>query len=215
MSEQARIQAGEGRLGVLLPGFGAVATTLVAGVEAVRRGLANPLGSLSQMNAIRLGKRTEGRNPLIREFLPLAGLDDLVFGAWDPIPDNGYESAVNAGVLEARHLDPIRDFLSDIRPMPAVFDKEYVRRLDGPNVKTGADKFELAQQVREDIRRFGDTRTASSTQRVEPILRARTLSTANTPGTFRARSLMSAVCLLSGEASRRPSKPRRKSFWLT
>jgi myo-inositol-1-phosphate synthase len=155
VTEQAKVQAGEGRLGILLPGFGAVATTMVAGVEAVRQGLATPIGSLSQMNAIRLGKRTEGRNPLIRDFLPLAGLDDLVFGAWDPIPDNGYESALNAGVLEPRHLDPIRDFLTEIRPMPAVFDKEYVRRLDGPNVKSASNKLELAEQVREDIRRFG------------------------------------------------------------
>jgi myo-inositol-1-phosphate synthase len=156
VTERPEIVPQEGRLGVLLPGFGAVATTMVAGVEAVRRGLAKPLGSLTQMNTIRLGKRTDGRSPLIRDFLPLAGLDQLVFGAWDPIPDDGYESAVKAGVLDPRHLDPIQEFLRSIRPMPAVFDRAYVRRLDGPNVKAAKDKLELAERVREDIRRFGE-----------------------------------------------------------
>jgi myo-inositol-1-phosphate synthase len=156
VSEQPSIGSADGRLGVLLPGFGAVATTLVAGVEATRQGLARPLGSLSQLNTIRLGKRTEDRAPLIKDFLPLAGMDDLVFGAWDPIPEDGYDSAVTAGVLEARHLDPIQDFLRSIKPMPAVFHKDYVRRLDGPNVKTGENKFDLAEQLRADIRRFGE-----------------------------------------------------------
>jgi myo-inositol-1-phosphate synthase len=127
---------------------------MVAGVEAVRRGLAKPVGSLSQLNRIRLGKRTEGRNPLIKDFLSLATLDDLVFGAWDPIPDDGYASAKNAGVLDPRHIEPIEDFLRSIKPMPAVFDREYVRRLDGTNVKTGKNKLDLAEQLREDIRRF-------------------------------------------------------------
>jgi myo-inositol-1-phosphate synthase len=152
--DRPEIPPAKGRLGVLLPGFGAVATTMVAGVEAVRRGLAKPLGSLTQLNTIRLGKRTEGRNPLIKDFLSLASLDDLVFGAWDPIPDDGYASATNAGVLEPRHVEPIADFLRSIRPMPAVFDREYVRRLEGTNVKKGKDKLELAEQLREDIRRF-------------------------------------------------------------
>jgi myo-inositol-1-phosphate synthase len=154
VSDRAEIRPAEGRLGVLLPGFGAVATTLVAGVEAARQGLAKPLGSLSQLNTIRLGKRTEERTPLIKDFLPLSSLDDLVFGAWDPIPDDGYESAVKAGVLEARHLDPIQEFLRAVKPMSAVFDKDYVRRLDGENVKRGANKLDLARQLREDIRRF-------------------------------------------------------------
>jgi myo-inositol-1-phosphate synthase len=157
VSDRPEIKPAPGRLGVLLPGFGAVATTMVAGVESVRRGLAKPIGSLTQMNRIRLGKRTEDRNPLIKDFLPLASLDDLVFGSWDPIPDDGYESALEAGVLERHHLDPIEDFLRSIRPMPAVFDKEYVRRLDGPNVKEGANKFDLARQLREDIRTFAST----------------------------------------------------------
>ena len=156
MSDQPDIRPAEGRLGVLLPGFGAVGTTVVAGVEAARRGIARPIGSLTQLNTIRLGKRTEGRTPLIKDFLPLSELDDLVFGAWDPIPDDGYESALEAGVLERHHLDAMEDFLRSVKPMPAVFDKEYVRRLDGPNVKSGANKFELAQQLRADIRRFRD-----------------------------------------------------------
>jgi len=154
VSDRPEIQPAEGRLGVLLPGFGAVGTTVVAGVEAGRRGLAPLTGSLTQLQTIRLGKRTEGRAPLIKEFLPLSELEDLVFGTWDPIPDDGYESALEAGVLERHHLDPIEDFLRSVKPMPAVFDKEYVRRLDGPNVKKGENKFALAEQLREDIRRF-------------------------------------------------------------
>jgi myo-inositol-1-phosphate synthase len=149
------IRPAEGKLGVLLPGFGAVATTFVAGVEAARRGIAEPIGSLTQMNTIRLGKRTDNNTPLIKDFVPLSGLDDLGFGAWDPIPDNGYESAVNAGVLhKENHLDPIKDFLSAIKPMPAVFDTDYVKKLDGPNVKSGDTKRDLAEQLREDIRNF-------------------------------------------------------------
>ena len=148
------IAAPEGRVGVLLPGMGAVATTFVAGVEAIRRGLAKPIGSLTQMNTIRLGKRTEGRAPLIKDFIPVAGLDQLVFGGWDPIPDDAYESAVKSGVLERDHLDPIADFLKTIKPMPAAFDTAYVKKLDGPNKKSTANKRELAEALREDIRRF-------------------------------------------------------------
>ncbi len=154
MPEARQIQAPTGKLGVLLPGFGAVATTLVAGVEGSRQGIAKPFGSLTQMNTIRLGKRTDGRAPLIKDFIPLAGLDQLVFGAWDPIPDNGYQSAMNAGVLRPEHLEPIKDFLSSIQPMPAVFDPSYVKKLDGPNKKSAANKRELAESLREDIRRF-------------------------------------------------------------
>jgi myo-inositol-1-phosphate synthase len=148
------IEAAEGRLGVLLVGLGAVSTTFIAGVEAIRRGLKKPVGSLTQMNTIRLGKRTEDRTPLIRDFVPLAELDDLVFGAWDPIPDDAYESARVAGVLDREDLEPLRDFLSGIEPMPAVFDSAYVKKLDGENVLRGADKMELAEKLREDIRRF-------------------------------------------------------------
>jgi myo-inositol-1-phosphate synthase len=140
---------------VLLPGMGAVATTFIAGVEAVRRNTAQPIGSLTQLAHIRLGKRTDNRNPLIREFAPLTAMQDIVFGGWDPIPDNAYESALQAGVLDRHeHIEPIRDFLEAIEPMPAVFDKSYVRRLDGSNVKRAATKRELGEQLREDIRRF-------------------------------------------------------------
>jgi len=134
--------------------LGAVATTFIAGVEAVRRGLAEPVGSLTQLGHIRLGKRTEGRQPLIKELVPLVELDQLAFAAWDPIPDDAYESAVKAGALERRHLDPIKDALQKIRPFPAIFDKSYVKRLDGENVKRGRTKRDLAEQLRDDIRRF-------------------------------------------------------------
>ncbi|HSM05555.1 MAG TPA: inositol-3-phosphate synthase [Longimicrobiales bacterium] len=155
MKERPTIQPASGKLGVLLPGFGAVATTFVAGVEAVRQGLAKPVGSLTQMQTIRLGKRTDERAPLIKDFVDIASLDQLVFGAWDPIPDDGYQSALNAGVLDRHeHLDPIKDFLSSVKPMPAAFSTEYVKKLDGPNVKTGANKKELAEAIRQDIRDF-------------------------------------------------------------
>jgi myo-inositol-1-phosphate synthase len=153
--DRPEVKQARGKLGVLLPGFGAVATTFVAGVEAVRRGLAKPYGSLTQMQTIRLGKRTEGRSPMIKDFISIASLEDLVFGAWDPIPDNGFESAVKAGVLDRwEHLEPIKDFLSGISPMPAAFSTDYVKKLNGPNVKKAANKRELAEQIREDIRRF-------------------------------------------------------------
>jgi len=148
------VEPAKGKLGVLLVGLGAVSTTFIAGVEAVRRGKSRPIGSLTQMNTIRLGKRTEERAPLIRDFVPLADLDDIVFGAWDPIPDDAYDSAKVAGVLDHEDLEVVGDFLRTIRPMPAVFDKRYVKRLDGENVKQGADKMELAEQLRQDIRDF-------------------------------------------------------------
>jgi myo-inositol-1-phosphate synthase len=143
-----------GRLAVLLPGLGAVATTLIAGVEAVRRGRAKPIGSLTQMATIRLGKRTEKRSPLIRELVPIAALDDLRFGAWDVFPDDAYASALHARVLEGDLVEELRAPLQAVKPMPAVFSPEYVRRLDGPNVKKARDKRELGEALREDIRRF-------------------------------------------------------------
>jgi len=148
------IRPATGRLGVLTPGLGAVATTFIAGVEAVRRSKALPIGSLTQMATIRLGKRTEGRSPLIKDFVPLASLEDLVFGAWDPIPDDALTAARKAGVLEERDLEPIAKFLKDIKPMPAVFDNRYVTRLNGENVKKGKSKRDLAEQLRQDIRDF-------------------------------------------------------------
>jgi myo-inositol-1-phosphate synthase len=143
-----------GKLGILTPGLGAVATTFMAGVESIRRGFSQPIGSLTQMATIRLGKRTDNRSPLIRDFLPLAGLNDLVFGAWDPIPDDAYTAAKKAGVLEDRDLDRVADFLRGISPMPAVFDNHYVTRIHGENVKRGKSKRELAEQLRQDIRDF-------------------------------------------------------------
>jgi myo-inositol-1-phosphate synthase len=150
-----KIGPARGRLGVLCVGLGAVTTTFMAGVENVRRGRAKAIGSLTQMATIRLGKRTEGRSPLIRDFVPLAALDDVVFGAWDPIPDDGYQSAVHAGVLDRHeHVEPIAGFLKGIRPMPAVFDQHYVKRLQGDNVKRGKTKRDLAEALRQDIRNF-------------------------------------------------------------
>lgn len=134
--------------------MGAVSTTTIAGVLAVRRGLAAPIGSLTQMGTVRLGKRTEGRSPLIKDFVPLASLDDVVFGGWDIFEDNSYEAAKTAGVLEGDLLDKVRPELEAIKPMPAVFDRRYVKRLDGPNVKKGNNKKDLAEQLREDLRRF-------------------------------------------------------------
>ena len=148
----------------MLVGLGAVSTTFVAGVENVRRGRSLPIGSLSQMATIRLGKRTEKRAPKIKDFVPLTELKDLVFTAWDPIPDDAYTAAVKAGVLDRHeHLEPIKDFLQDIKPMPAVFDQYYVKRLQGTNVKRGKNKRELAEQLREDIRAF---RKSSGVERV-------------------------------------------------
>ena len=154
MQETPEISTAKGRLGVLLPGMGAVATTTIAGVLLARKGLAKPIGSLSQMNTIRLGQRTEKRSPLIKDFIGLAELDQIVFGGWDPIPDNAYESAVNAGVLSNEHLELVKNELMEIKPMSAAFDTEYVTRLDGPNKKAGSNKRDIAEQIRADIRDF-------------------------------------------------------------
>ena len=144
----------EGRLGILMPGLGAVASTFVAGVELIRRGLGEPIGSLTQLGTIRLGKRTANRTPKINEFVPLSNLNDLVFGGWDIFEDNVYEAAVRARVLDAPLLEQVREPLASIKPMKAVFDQEYVRRIHGPNTKPGANKMELAEALRADIRDF-------------------------------------------------------------
>jgi myo-inositol-1-phosphate synthase len=148
------IASAQGRLGVLLVGLGAVSTTTIAGVFAIRKGLAPPIGSLTQMGTIRLGKRTEGRSPQIKDFVDLAGLDDIVFGGWDIFEDDCYAAARTAGVLESSLLDQVRGEMEAIKPMPAVFDQRYVKRLNGPNVKKGRTKKDLAEQVVDDIRRF-------------------------------------------------------------
>jgi myo-inositol-1-phosphate synthase len=149
-----KIEKADGKLGIMLVGLGAVSTTTIAGVIAIRRGLAKPIGSLTQMGTIRLGKRTEANSPRIKDFVPLASLDDVVFGGWDLFDENCYEAARTAGVLEKELLDQIRPELEQIRPWPAVFDRRYVKRLDGPNVKKGRNKRDLADQVRADIRTF-------------------------------------------------------------
>ena len=149
------IQPPKGKLGVLLVGLGAVSSTFIAGVEHIRRGTGQPVGSLTQMATIRLGKRTENRTPLIRDFVPLAGLDDIVFGAWDPIPNDAYQAAAKSGVLDRyEQIEPVKDFLESVRPMPAVFEEDYVKRISGANTRATPTKLEAADALREDIRSF-------------------------------------------------------------
>jgi myo-inositol-1-phosphate synthase len=152
--DNVTIAPADGKLGVLIPGIGAVSTTFMAGVEAVRRGLGAPVGSLTQLATVRLGKRTEGRSPLIKDFVPLAGLNDLVFGGWDIYEDNAYEAALHAKVLERELLERVKEPLSAIQPMKAVFDPEYVRRIHGPNVKQGGTKMDQARMLMDDIEQF-------------------------------------------------------------
>ncbi len=150
----ATIAPAKGKLGVLIPGMGAVATTFMAGVELVRKGKSNPVGSLTQLATVRLGKRTDGRSPMIKDFVPLAKLTDLVFGGWDIYEDNAYQAATNAAVLGKEHLGQVKKFLGGIKPMTAVFDQNYVKRINGPNVKTGANKMAMAEQLMADIAGF-------------------------------------------------------------
>ncbi len=159
MKEQ--IGKANGKLGILIPGLGAVSTTLIAGVEAVKKGLAQPVGALTQMGSIRLGKRTENRYPKIKDFVPLAGLHDVVFGGWDIYEDNVYEAAMNAKVIDASMLEAIRPELEKLVPMKAVFDRSYVRNLDGKNVKSGKTKMELAGAVMDDIKKFKNDNNCS------------------------------------------------------
>ena len=154
MKKPNRIVPADGKLGVLIPGMGAVATTFIAGAMLARKRLAEPFGSLTQLGNIRLGKRTEGRQKLLREFVPLASLDSLVFGGWDLFHDDAYQAARNAEVLTSEHLNAVKDELSAVKPMPAVFFPEYVKRLRGENVKSSTNKRELADAVRDDIKRF-------------------------------------------------------------
>jgi myo-inositol-1-phosphate synthase len=155
------IAPADGKLGILIPGMGAVSTTFMAGVEAIKRGLGQPIGSLTQLGTVRLGKRTDGRSPKIQDFVPLARMEDLVFGGWDIFEDNAYESAVHASVLEAPLLEKIREPLEAIKPMKAVFDKDYVRRLQGPNIKDRGTKMDKAEMLMEDIRKFRESSGAS------------------------------------------------------
>jgi myo-inositol-1-phosphate synthase len=148
------IAPAQGKLGVLLPGMGAVSTTLIAGVELIKKGLGRPVGSVTQYGTIRLGKRTDNNTPLIKEFVPLADLDDLVFGCWDIFDDNCYEAALHAGVIEASRLAAVRAELEALRPWKGVFDQNYVRRLSGPYTKQGKNKYDLATQLMEDVETF-------------------------------------------------------------
>ena len=154
MRRPVSIAPPKGKLGILTPGMGAVSTTLMAGVELVRQGEAIPVGSLTQIGTIRLGRRTENRVPKIKDFIKLADLKDVVFGGWDPFPDSAYEAAAKAGVLDAKHLQKAAAFLKTIKPMKAVFDRAFVKNLDGTHVKKGKTKFDLAEQLRQDIRDF-------------------------------------------------------------
>ena len=152
--KNADIRPATGKLGILTPGMGAVATTFMAGVEAIRRGISKPIGSLTQMGTIRLGKRTDARTPLVREFVPLTKLEDVVFGGWDLFPDDAYQAAVKAGVLSKEHLDELKDFLSGIKPMTSVFDQDYVKKLTATHAKKGKSKADLAEQLIDDIKNF-------------------------------------------------------------
>src|ERR1700739_1294448 len=154
MRRSAGIALPKGKLGVLTVGMGAAAPTSRAGVAVCRRKNPFPIGSLTQLGTIRLGKRTEGRAPAIKDFVPLAMLEDIVFGSWDIFPDSAYEPAKNAAVLRPEHLAEVKNFLSRIRPMKAAFDQNYVKKLSGTHVKKARNKYELALQIREDIKKF-------------------------------------------------------------
>ncbi len=154
MKRDKDIAPASGKLGVMVVGLGAVGTTLIAGTYLIRKGLGRPVGSVTQMGTIRLGRRTDNRVPKIKDFVPLAELDDIVFTGWDLFADTAYESAKNAAVLSNEHIDMVKDELSSLKPLPAVFDQSYVKRLDGPNVKKGANKWDLAQQLMADMKQF-------------------------------------------------------------
>lgn len=157
MSKKDGIAKAQGKLGFLTPGMGAVATTTYAGILSIQKGISPPIGSLTQMGHIRIGDRSDNEQPLIKDFVPLANLDDIVFGGWDPIDDNAYEAAVRAGVLEPHHLQPIREELENIKPMSAVFEQSWVKNLEGSNVKDGVNKLDLAEQLMEDMEHFKKT----------------------------------------------------------
>ncbi len=154
LKKAVEVRPATGKLGILLPGMGAVATTFIAGVMAVRRGLAKPIGSMTQMGTIRLGKRTDNNTPAIKDYVSLATLADIEFGGWDIFPDNAYEAATRAGVLDQRLLDQLKDELEQVKPMAAVFEQAWVKKLTGPNVKTGSSKMDLAEQLIRDIEQF-------------------------------------------------------------
>jgi myo-inositol-1-phosphate synthase len=163
MRRLSAIAPPKGKLGVLTVGMGAVATTFMAGVDLVRRKKSQPVGSLTQLGTIRLGKRTDGRSPSIQDFVPLEKLENIVFGGWDIFPDTAYEAAKNAAVLGPEHLAEVKKFLSKIRPMKAAFDQNYVKKLTGTHVKKARTKYDLAQQIKDDIRKFAKKNRVSRT----------------------------------------------------
>jgi myo-inositol-1-phosphate synthase len=154
MEKPSKIAPAKGKLGILLPGMGAVATTFMAGVELVRKGKSQPVGSVTQLGTIRLGKRTDGRTPKVKDFVPLAGLNDIVFGGWDIFTDNAYQAASKAGVLDLQDLAKVKTYLSKIKPMKAAFDQKFVKLISGPNIKKGKNKYEWALELKEDIKKF-------------------------------------------------------------
>ena len=164
--DNVQIAPAEGKLGILVPGMGAVTTTFIAGLEAIKRGLAKPIGSLTQLGTVRLGKRTEGRSPAIRDFVPLAGINDIEVACWDIFDDNAYEAAVKAGVLEMSLLEKVKEPMQAIKPMKAVFDHEFVKRINGPNVMSGGSKMDYAQRIMDDIRSFKERTGVARTQMI-------------------------------------------------
>src|SRR5688500_11279665 len=157
LKKGVEVKPATGKLGILLPGMGAVATTFIAGIQAIRRGIGKPIGSLTQMGHIRLGKRTDNNSPAIKDYVSLAKLDDIVFGGWDIFAENAYEAALRAGVLEKSLLEQLKPELEQIKPMTAVFEQAFVKKLNGPHVKKGSSKMDLAEQLMEDIKRFKAT----------------------------------------------------------
>jgi myo-inositol-1-phosphate synthase len=164
--DNVQIAPAEGKLGILVPGMGAVTTTFIAGLEAIKRGLAKPIGSLTQLGTVRLGKRTEGRSPAIRDFVPLAGINDIEVACWDIFEDNAYEAAVKAGVLEMSLLEQVKEPMQAIKPMKAVFDQGFVKRLHGPNVMSGGSKMDYAQRIMDDIKSFKQRTGVARTQMI-------------------------------------------------
>jgi myo-inositol-1-phosphate synthase len=164
--DKVQIAPAEGKLGILVPGLGAVTTTFIAGLEAIKRGLAKPIGSLTQLGTVRLGKRTEGRSPAIKDFVPLAGIEDIEVACWDIFEDNGYEAAVKAGVLDKSLLEQVKAPLEAVKPMKAVFDRNFVKRINGPNVMTGGSKMDHAERLMDDIQRFKERTGVARTQMI-------------------------------------------------
>jgi myo-inositol-1-phosphate synthase len=164
--DNVQIAPAEGKLGILVPGMGAVTTTFIAGLEAIKRGLAKPIGSLTQLGTVRLGKRTEGRSPAIKDFVPLASINDIEVACWDIFEDNAYEAAVKAGVLEMSLLQQVKAPLEAIKPMRAVFDHNFVKRINGPNVMSGGSKMDYAERIMDDIRSFKERSGVARTQMI-------------------------------------------------